>query len=188
MKPKETKPTRGMQPKRQAYMRAWNLAHPGRTKQRREYLRAWWKANSKRVLKHKRSEREANPELFRERSRAHRAAHPGYRREEEAAWRKANPEKRTAGERKRRARKRGQTVHYTPQEWQTLKRQLGYRCVSCWKTEAELNLLGRKLVGDHIISLSRGGLDSIENIQPLCHGKSGCNDKKQAKTKDFLIS
>jgi hypothetical protein len=33
-----------------------------------------------------------------------------------------------------------------------------------------------------------GGLDSIENIQPLCHGKGSCNLFKHAKTIDYLIS
>jgi HNH endonuclease len=110
-------------------------------------------------------------------------------------WKKANPDKVNATNRKRKARKLGHTVHYTLQEWQTLKRQLGYRCVGCWKTEAELLLLNRVLVGDHIIPLSSDGfeLDCIENIQPLCHSykkgsTAGCNNKKGAKTKDFLLS
>jgi hypothetical protein len=109
------------------------------------------------------------------------------------AWDKVNPKKRQALNRKRKARKLGQTVHYTPQELETLKRQLNYKCVGCGRTETELKALGRILVGDHIIALSNGGLDSIENIQPLCHSRGkgstwGCNNRKHTKTKDFLIS
>jgi hypothetical protein len=113
------------------------------------------------------------------------------------AWDKANLDKRRASSRKssrkRRARKLGNIVHFTPQEFEALKRQLGYRCVDCWKTEEELKLEGRTLAPDHIVSLEEGGLDCIENIQPLCHSRQkgsrkGCNNKKGKKNIDYLIS
>lgn len=122
--------------------------------------------------------------------------HPERRDKANAASRafaKRHPDRMAATLRKRRARKLGQTVHYTPQEWQALKRQLDYKCVGCGKTETELQTLDRILVGDHIVPLAKGGLDSIENIQPLCHSqklgsRDGCNNKKAAKIYDFLLS
>ena len=107
------------------------------------------------------------------------------------AWRRANPgrnrEINRVSKHKYKARQRA-GGSYTAVEWQTLKRQLGFRCVGCWKTGVELKALGRKLVPDHIIPISKGGLNIIENLQPLCHGKGGCNNKKHDKYQDFLIS
>jgi ribosomal protein L44E len=161
---------------RNCYSRAWAKTHP---KLIRAANLAWRKANPEYAKHHSRAWRLANPEKAAEDHREWAAAG--------LAWQK-KPENAAARQARRRARKLGQTVHYTPQEWQTLKQQLDYKCVGCGLTETALNLLGRKLVGDHIIALSNGGLDCIENIQPLCHGPDGCNNKKHAQTKDYLLS
>jgi hypothetical protein len=104
------------------------------------------------------------------------------------AWAKANPEKMRAIRHKRKALKLGNGGSWTAKQWQTLKRQYGFRCVGCWKTESELTALGRKLVPDHIVPVVKGGLNHITNIQPLCHGTGGCNNRKGKKYRDFVIS
>jgi 5-methylcytosine-specific restriction endonuclease McrA len=62
-------------------------------------------------------------------------------------------------------------------EWEHLKKQYGYICPMCGKNEPDI-----KLTEDHIIPLSKGGSDNIENIQPLC---VACNTRKHTKTIKF---
>ena len=74
---------------------------------------------------------------------------------------------------RRRARIRGAKGNFTVGEWELLKKQYNYTCPACGRKEPEI-----KLTPDHIIPLSRGGSNNIENIQPLC---INCNCKKYTK-------
>jgi len=60
-------------------------------------------------------------------------------------------------------------------EWELLKKQYDYTCPCCGEREPFENQRYKYLTEDHIISLSKGGSDIIENIQPLCQS---CNCKK----------
>jgi len=71
----------------------------------------------------------------------------------------------------------GTVGSHTNGEWELLKKQYGYTCPSCGIGEPET-----KLTEDHIIPLSKGGSDYIENIQPLC---KMCNCKKYNKVIAF---
>lgn len=65
-------------------------------------------------------------------------------------------------------KKAGQAIRtHTYGEWQQLLGRYKHRCANC--------RCKRKLERDHIVPLSRGGHDGIENIQPLC---KSCNCKK----------
>ena len=75
-------------------------------------------------------------------------------------------------------RKRAAEGEHSYGEWELLKKQYGYRCPMCLKYEPEI-----KLTEDHIIPLSKGGSDWIENIQPLC---LKCNMKKHDKLIDKI--
>lgn len=79
----------------------------------------------------------------------------------------------------RRNRKLNAFGLHTKGEWETLKAQYNWTCPCCKRSEPEI-----KLTEDHIIPLSRGGSDNIENIQPLCRS---CNCKKHTKTIKYEI-
>ena len=70
-------------------------------------------------------------------------------------------------------RKKEASGGHSFEEWELLKAQYNWTCPSCQKKESEI-----KLTQDHIIPLSRGGSENIENIQPLC---KSCNCKKHTK-------
>lgn len=73
-------------------------------------------------------------------------------------------------------RKRIAEGFHTFGEWENLKIQYGFTCPKCLRKEPEI-----KLTQDHIIPVSKGGSDFIENIQPLC---GYCNSVKHNKLID----
>jgi hypothetical protein len=93
--------------------------------------------------------------------------------------------KNIAGRHRRRAKEKGNGGSWTGKQWRALKAEHG-RCLGCGRAEAEVIAMGRKLVPDHIKPVSIGGANSIENLQPLCHGDgSSCNMLKSARWIDY---
>lgn len=79
---------------------------------------------------------------------------------------------RTIDQRRRQRMKENGGFHYKS-EWELLKAQYNWTCLSCGRNEEIITL-----TKDHIIPVSKGGSDNIENIQPLC---GSCNYKKHDK-------
>ena len=76
----------------------------------------------------------------------------------------------------RRARLQGNGGDFTPRQWAHLVLAYGGICLCCAQR--------KPLTADHVISLSQGGLNDINNIQPLC---LSCNVRKGTKTTDYRL-
>jgi hypothetical protein len=63
---------------------------------------------------------------------------------------------------------------HTKIEWMNLCRKYKYTCLACGER--------KPLTEDHIVPVSLGGTDDIDNIQPLC---LECNSRKNAKYIDY---
>ncbi len=81
---------------------------------------------------------------------------------------------------KRRAKELGNGGSYTGKEWQQLKHYYNDRCLHCDKQEPEI-----KLTADHVLPISKGGSNNIDNIQPLC---KHCNSSKLDKYIDYRVT
>jgi 5-methylcytosine-specific restriction endonuclease McrA len=73
-----------------------------------------------------------------------------------------------------RARVYGNGGVFTPSEWQALCAAFGNACACCGAVTV--------LTVDHIVPISCGGLNTIDNIQPLC---AECNGAKRTQAIDY---
>jgi 5-methylcytosine-specific restriction endonuclease McrA len=147
--------------KRKAAVKRWRQANPEKVREinRRASLSCAVR-NPKRVAENKRKWM-AVPE--------NRAARTVSIR----AWRLANPEKDRAIARNRRAKLAGSIGTHTATDLAAILKSQNYRCVYC---PADLRKVKRHV--DHIVPISRGGLNDKTNLQYTC---SSCNVKKNAK-------
>ena len=143
----------------------------------KEYNRAWRLNNLDSVRESARNWARNNPESHDKWNREN----PERRKEIKNNWRLRNPENARNAARKRRAQLRSlESVSYTEQE---VLDKYGDICYLC---ETEIDLSATRKSGndgwqnglniDHVVPISKGGPDTLENIRPvhaLCNYKKG---------------
>lgn len=168
-----------------------------KAREEKEQRLKWEQENPELALKEKRAkhresrqrQKERDPAYFRQqqvrgRQRFLEKHGPEYHRQALREWKKNNYGTWMNGVRKRdairRARRAGTSLdtHHTEDQWQELLKICGHRCVCCGRHQSEA-----PLTRDHVIPLSKGGLDAITNIQPLCRN---CNSMKMTSDDRFI--
>ncbi len=99
------------------------------------------------------------------------------RQEHDREYRRLHPEQNAQYFHNRRARKQQTGGSFTVKEWRKLCAHYGWACLRCGRKEPEI-----ALTVDHVIPLSKGGTNSIDNIQPLC---ISCNTSKGTTIIDY---
>lgn len=128
----------------------------------REMVRQWHKRNREKMRLYQKEYIVRNPEKARRIRRNYYLAHR---------------DQAMARYHRRRARKQAAPGRFTAAEWRALKAHYEHTCLRCGRREPEV-----KLTPDHVVPLSMGGSNSIENIQPLCRP---CNCGKGARMIDY---
>lgn len=142
---------------KKANTKRWKQQNPERKK---ELDKNWGKRNPDKV--------KANAKRYIENNREKAM-------ESRRRWRAYNPEKKMAIEHKRRAKQISSGGTYTAAEWRSLIAHYGGKCLCCGRDDVALTV-------DHVIPISKGGSNSIDNIQPLC---LSCNSRKFDKIADY---
>ncbi len=73
----------------------------------------------------------------------------------------------------RRAQRWGSDSDYTAAQWETLVSHFGNVCLACGANDVTV---------DHVVPLSRGGSNTLLNLQPLCRQ---CNSIKGESCRDY---
>jgi 5-methylcytosine-specific restriction endonuclease McrA len=142
-----------------------------------EALRKYREAHREEINAKARERRGQDLEHYREIGRKSYERHSEERRTYSLAYYKLHPEKSVAASNRRRALKLAAGGSHTEEEWEALKASYDFKCLRCGMQEPEI-----KLTRDHVVPLTQGGSDSIDNIQPLC---ARCNSKKNHKHVDY---
>lgn len=119
--------------------------------------------------------RNSNYEKMKQLIKAWADSHREKRRASVKKWQDSHPEQRALNQRNREIKKLnvGGTITIKDLAW--LKDKYGDRCLCCGAS-------GVKLTLDHVVPISKGGENSINNAQLLC---GSCNSKKGTKTIDY---
>jgi 5-methylcytosine-specific restriction endonuclease McrA len=80
----------------------------------------------------------------------------------------------------RKAKKLDIEGRLTVSQWRFLKIKYDYMCLCCKRQEPEISL-----TIDHIVPFSKGGENTIHNIQPLC---GSCNKSKGSKVEQYGVN
>ena len=148
----------------------WQKENPERYKERqREYSESGKKAvaSKKEYAKHR--------ESYIQRVKNWIAGNSERHHEHVSAWMKRNPDKMQTYRENRRGRV-ASAGEYTQAEWESLCEFYGHICLCCKES--------KPLTVDHVVPLSKGGSNTIDNLQPLC---ASCNSRKNQKIIDYRL-
>lgn len=142
----------------------------------REARRAYLQENSEAIRKKSRDAYAANPEKFRSIQKLNRLKEPEKYREKSRLYKLANPEIVAAGNRKRKAMKKGATGAHTAIDVQKIFDGQRGLCANCRKKLFKSG--AKKFHVDHVMPLAKGGSNDKYNLQLLC---PWCNLSKHSK-------
>jgi hypothetical protein len=176
--------------------RARRLAHPLKSLL---YKRDYKRRNRRKIRESVKLYHSLHPRSQRERERTRLRASEYYQnnplrvRRNVRRYKEKNPDKvrnwNLQASNNRRARKFKSGGSFSLFEFGVLCNKYGNCCIACGRTDKQLRKIRRRLAADHIVPISLGGLNTIDNIQPLCHaikgGRNACNNKKHKKHIDF---
>lgn len=137
-----------------------------------EYKRATKDRNNQRV----RERRKKNPELFRKYEKTRSTESKERRKVKNREYNKrAYQENKIYFIEKSRRRKQRLVGTFTQQQWLDVCNQYNNQCLRCACNNCALTI-------DHVLPISKGGTNTIDNVQPLC---MACNLSKGTKHIDF---
>lgn len=145
-----------------------------------EYKHNWHKLNAEKVCERSRQWRKDNPERLREQGRKWRKANPVNVRINTRRYRQSNPGKNQENLRRRatwrRAARRAALHPVTRAQIDARFALWNNRCAFCGVDAShERNHDRQRLTVEHVLALTKGGLDEASNIIPAC---SACNSSK----------
>lgn len=135
----------------------------------------WRKNNPDKVKAMERKYTSTHPEKMHEKSKKYYENNKEKVRTEKVKWIAAHPGANRQWSQARRARILGNGGTITGQQWIDMCARFDNKCLCC-------GAIGVRLELDHVVPLKLGGVNTIENAQPLCRS---CNGKKGIKHIDY---
>ena len=174
----------------------YNAAHPEVAKARR---RRWFEKNRDKVYAQTKEWRESHPETVKrmkynnrhkpenaakirkwdrarstEKNRRYRELNLEKTKALQKRWWERNPLKIVEYRHRRRALVKKSGGSFSVSEWKELLERYDNKCLACGSTD--------RLTADHVLPLSKGGRNTIDNIQILCYS---CNSRKRTRPTDY---
>jgi len=153
------------------------LRYPARAETSKQRSRNWYYANKQQYQAQRAIWRSKNKSVISLKAKLFRLQHiESIRKYDSQRW-SNNPvrrERHKVVNSRRHAAKKNADGTFTYNDWATLCKRYGNKCLCCGKVG--------KMTIDHIVPLVHGGPHSMSNIQPLC---KSCNSSKNDKTIDY---
>lgn len=137
--------------------------------------RRWRENNRERVLAKVKQWAINNKEKVNESNRRWAKNNPEKVTDRRRRWQRSNPDKVAVHQHRRRVARANAAGSFTAAEWKALVEHYDHKCLCCGRSDIPMHV-------DHVIPLSKGGSNNIDNLQPLC---KSCNSRKRDKTIDY---